>query len=293
MRRLYPLFFLLLFFTSCQQSTPLSLNDLTYHDSPTWAGSTWAGSGASLTSSRDIISKSVTSAAGTTISYLNMQNGTYTLTLNTNGTFTFVLTSVYDANNWPNSLVSDKYLYSTSSSSYAPPIFTSPFVGTEYKDLSNTTVSFVNGIFYSGAPDFSLASISSTSTTVQGQTVFPVAFPPTAAAAIAEAAKTFSVQTITGTYTLISNTTNPTNKTTTPILTSTSGTTVITAYNTTTGAVSSTTTNSETYIASTNPLRSLSFLAYKTPNSSGVSSYTCIYYPRVSFGITSVMLYMQ
>ena len=171
-------------------------------------------------------------------------------------------------------------MYSTTpgptTSGYSPPSL-APLNGTSY------SYNVINGQVYYGIPLSGLvASIGTTPASYTDSTgavmsVFPVTFvTPTAGAA--ESGKAFSVMTYSGTYKTVNDSSSPVNGSTTPSLTTLSGVVVSTAYNVATGAVSSTTTNSETYIADTDPLTGMfDFENGKAPNASGDLVYTILY----------------
>lgn len=157
---------------SCQQTV---VQSLAYSDSPTISGSVWSGTNPTT------INKMVTIGSAVTETSVSLSSTKAVLTFNANKTFSLVGTTTYDATNANTNFIPDNWNYSTVSGYWQPPSMAP--TGTNFLDNGNgnggNQAAWINGQFYDGTyyvqyASIPLYTIGSTSTTYNGQTVYPV-----------------------------------------------------------------------------------------------------------------------
>lgn len=260
-----------LFALSCQKivddTTAAVKDDLTYADSPNWAGSVWSGTTDDWMIYKDVVDGTGSETADV-YSAIVLTSKAVTLTFNADKTFTRTATTTYTANA-ESTFIQENYNYSTSTTNLTPPAL--PVDYTTYKNgIGGSVRGFVLGSMDSLAfiaSDTDLWDIGATATTYNGVSVYPVTYTKMAAGTLN--GKTQWTSTITGTWEMVQATTDPLNRTS--YLKLTPSTDVNTSYDQQVSPVTTTTTT-ETFAAGT----VWEFYATKAKDASGKD----IYYSR-------------
>jgi hypothetical protein len=190
---------------SCQQTVVQSLS---YSDSPAISGSVWSGTNTTT------INKLVPSGSTVTETAVSLSSAKTVLTFNANKTFSLVGTTTYDATNANTNFIPDNWNYSLSPAGYDPPTIAT--TGTNFLDSNGNQAAWINGQFYTSTYYIEYASIplytiGSTSTTYNGQTVYPVTWATSTLGPIN--GKVETTTTGSGSWVTANQTSNPVNTT--------------------------------------------------------------------------------
>lgn len=204
-----------LFALSCQKivddTTAAVKDDLTFADSPVWAGSVWSGTSEDWVIYKDVVDGTGSETADV-YSAIVLSNKAVSLTFNADKTFTRTATTTFTANA-ESTFIQDNYYYSTSTTNLTPPALPSDY--TTYKSSIGGSV---RGLVLGSldtlgtiAADTDLWDIGTTATTYNGVSVYPVTYTKMTAGTLN--GKTDWTSTINGTWEMVQSTTDPLNKT--------------------------------------------------------------------------------